>query len=67
MDSTEFIDMVVSDAPSSEISDYIKGLLFAKSSEVVDSLKPQIAAGLFGGNEEEEVETEIETETQEEE
>lgn len=67
MDSTEFIDMVVSDAPSSEISDYIKGLLFAKSSEVVDSLKPQIAAGLFGGNEEEEVETEVEIDSQEEE
>lgn len=67
MDSTEFIDMVVSDAPSSEISDYIKGLLFAKSSEMVDSLKPQIAAGLFGGDEEVETEIEAETETEEEE
>lgn len=65
MDSTELIDMMVSDAPSSEISDYIKGMLFAKSSEVIDSLKPQVAAGLFDSDDNEEVESD--TETQEEE
>ena len=65
MDSAELIDMVVSDAPSSEISDYIKGLLLAKASEKVDALKPAVAAGLFGA--ENEIETEDEIETAEEE
>jgi hypothetical protein len=66
MDSAELIDMVVSDAPSSEISDYIKSLLFAKSSEKVNSLKPEVAAGLFG-SEESENETEEDLENKEEE
>lgn len=66
MDSTELIDMMVSDAPSSEISDYIKSMLFAKTGEVVDALKPQVAAGLFSSDNEE-VEGEVETETTEEE
>jgi len=65
MDSAELIDMVVSDAPSSEISDYIKGLLFAKASEKVDALKPEVAAGLFGAEDTDEVEDEIETEEEE--
>jgi len=65
MDSAELIDMVVSDAPSSEISDYIKGLLFAKASEKVDALKPEVAAGLFGAEDTNEVEDEIKTEEEE--
>ena len=62
MDSAELVDMVVSDAPSSEVSDYIKSLLFAKASEKVDALKPAVANGLFGAENEVEVEDEIETE-----
>ena len=62
MDSAELVDMVVSDAPSSEVSDYIKGLLFAKASEKVDALKPAVANGLFGAEDEVEVTDEIETE-----
>jgi hypothetical protein len=65
MDSAELIDMVVSDAPSSEVSDYIKGLLFAKASEKVDALKPEVAAGLFGAEDTNEVEDEIKTEEEE--
>ena len=61
MDSAELFDMVVSDAPSSEISDYIKSLLFAKASEKVDALKPEVAGSLFGADEnEEELETTVE-------
>ena len=60
MDSAELFDMVVSDAPSSEISDYIKSLLFAKASEKVDALKPEVAGSLFGADEnEEELETTV--------
>jgi hypothetical protein len=65
MDSAELIDMVVSDAPSSEISDYIKGLLLAKASEKVDALKPAVAAGLFGAEDQTEGEDEVETEEEE--
>jgi len=65
MDSAELVDMVVSDAPSSEVSDYIKSLLFAKTSEKVDALKPEVAAGLFGAEIETENEDEIETEEEE--
>ena len=68
MDSAELVDMVVSDAPSSEVSDYIKSLLFAKTSEKVDALKPEVAAGLFGTDEtEDSLESEDEPETDEEE
>lgn len=65
MDSAELVDMVVSDAPSSEVSDYIKSLLFAKTSEKVDALKPEVAAGLFGAEIETENEDEIEIEEEE--
>lgn len=68
MDSAELIDMVVSDAPSSEVSDYIKSLLFAKASEKVDALKPNVASGLFGATENENnIESDNEPETEEEE
>tara|TARA_B100000902_G_scaffold267243_1_gene253271 strand:- start:515 stop:763 length:249 start_codon:yes stop_codon:yes gene_type:complete len=52
MEPAELIDMMASDAPSSEVSDAIKNLLYVKSAEKVDSLSPQVAAGLFGEPEE---------------
>lgn len=61
MDSAELIDMVVSDAPSSEISDYIKSLLLAKASEKVDALKPAVAASLFGADSEIDDDNEIQS------
>ena len=63
MNSAELVDMLVSDAPSSEISDYIKSFLFAKTSEKVDTLKPAVASGLFG--EDDDIEDEIENEEEE--
>jgi hypothetical protein len=65
MDSAELIDMVISDAPSSEISDYIKSLLFTKSSEKIDTLKPEVSTSLFGAEDSDEVEDEIEIEGEE--
>ena len=41
MDSAEFIDMVAQDAPSAEISDALKQMMFAKSAEFVDAAKHQ--------------------------
>jgi len=55
MDSAELIDVIAGgETSSSEISDYIKGLLHTKASEKVASLKPSVAAGLFGAEDEEE-------------
>ena len=52
MDSAEFIDMVANDAPSAEISDALKQMMFAKSAEFVDSAAPEVAKSLFGEPEE---------------
>ena len=52
MDSAEFIDMVANDAPSAEISDALKTMMFAKSAEFVDAAAPEVAKTLFGEPEE---------------
>ena len=52
MDSAEFIDMVANDAPSTEVSDALKQMMFAKSAEFVDSAAPIVAKSLFGEPEE---------------
>tara|TARA_R100000426_G_C4778144_1_gene93636 strand:+ start:146 stop:409 length:264 start_codon:yes stop_codon:yes gene_type:complete len=52
MDSAEFIDMVAQDAPSSEVSDALKSMMFAKSAEFVDAAAPEVAKTLFGEPEE---------------
>lgn len=71
MESAELVDKIVGgDTSASDVSDYIKGLLYTKAGEKVDALKPEIAAGLFGDKpevSEEEPETEEEPESQEEE
>ncbi len=48
MDSAELIDMIAGDAKSSEISDALKDMLYAKSADEVEKVTPQVAAGLFG-------------------
>ena len=63
----ELLDMIVTDESPSQISDKIKDLLFAKSAERVDALKPVAASSLFGAEEiEDDFEDEIETESEEE-
>ena len=52
MDSAEFIDMVANDAPSSEVADALKQMMFAKSAEFVDASAPEVAKTLFGEPEE---------------
>ena len=53
MDSAELIDMIAQDASSSEVSDALKDMLYAKSAGEVEKITPQIAAGIFGGEPEE--------------
>ena len=62
------MDMMVDDASSSTISDKIKQILYTKSAEKVNAVRPSVGAGLFG-EEEPSSETEVtnELEPQEEE
>ena len=41
------MDMILTDESPSQISDKIKDILFAKSAEKVDALRPAVAASLF--------------------
>ena len=46
------MDMIVSDESPSNISDKIKELLFTKSAEKIDALRPTVAVSMFGTHEE---------------
>ena len=59
---SELMDMIIADESPSTISDRIKDMLFAKTSERVDAYKPTAADSLFGDEVEDEVEDEIEAE-----
>ena len=48
MDSAELIDMMAGDAPSSEVADAIKSLLYAKTASDVEEITRDIAVGMFG-------------------
>ena len=61
----DLMDMMVADASASDISDKIKEILYTKSAEKVDAVRPAVGAGLFGEEEpaaETEVADELETE-----
>ena len=49
------IDLIATDAKASEVSDAIKGALFAKAAERIDVARPIVAGSLFDtGSQEEE-------------
>jgi hypothetical protein len=50
----ELMDMIVGDEAPSQISDKIKELLFAKSAEKIDELRPAVANAMFNNETEEE-------------
>ena len=52
------MDMMVADASASDITDKIKEILYTKSAENVNAVRPTVGAGLFG-EEEPEIETEV--------
>ena len=60
--------MMVADASASDVTDKIKEILYTKSAEKVNAVRPSVGAGLFG-EEEPAAETEVtnELEPQEEE
>jgi len=49
------MDMILQDESPTNISDKIKNMLFAKSAEKIDALKPSIGSAVFDETEEEEV------------
>ena len=57
----ELIDLMVADSSPSDVSDKIKDVLFAKSSEKIDGIKPNVAVSMFDNTE---VEPEVEQETE---
>ena len=59
----DLMDAIVENDSPSKVSDAIKDILFAKTADKVDSLKPEIASSLFG-NEIPEVESEVEVDDQ---
>jgi hypothetical protein len=44
----DLIDMIASGDSQSQVSDRIKDILFAKSAERIDAVRPYAAASLFG-------------------
>jgi hypothetical protein len=54
----DIIDLVATDASPSDISGRIKEVLFAKASERLDALRPEVAASMFDANNPEESEEE---------
>ena len=46
----ELMDLLVTDGSSSQISDHIKDVLFAKSAENIETIRPNVAASIFDGD-----------------
>ena len=63
----ELMDLMVTGESSSEVSEKIKEILYAKAAERVENLKPNASAGLFDDEEVEDIEDTIDTETEEDE
>ena len=59
----DLMDAIVANDSPSKVSEAIKDILYAKTADKVDSLKPEIASSLFG-NEIPEVESEVEVDDQ---
>tara|TARA_B100000902_G_C27157272_1_gene836816 strand:+ start:350 stop:556 length:207 start_codon:yes stop_codon:yes gene_type:complete len=66
----DLLDLIASDASPSDVSDRIKDVLYAKSAEKIETLKPHVANSFFGEPEEldaQDVSSELEPTEQEEE
>lgn len=46
----ELLDMIAADGSAVQISDKLKDILFAKSAEKIENLRPEIADSVFGFN-----------------
>ena len=48
----DILDMIISDESPSSVSDKIKDLLYAKTSEKVEALRPEVSNSMFDGEDE---------------
>ena len=46
----EIVNLIGSDASASDISDKIKDVLYAKSAQKIDAVRPTVGASMFGDN-----------------
>jgi len=46
----ELVNLIGSDASASDISDKIKDILYAKSAQRIDAIRPTVGASVFGDN-----------------
>lgn len=60
------MDLMVSDESPSQISDQIKDLLFAKTAEKIEAIRPNVAASIFDNPIEVEDEATIDTDEESE-
>jgi hypothetical protein len=58
----DIVDLIATDSSASDISDRIKDLLYAKSAERLDAMKPNVADAVFAEPEASEEPTEQEQE-----
>ena len=63
----DLIDLIVTDASASDVSDKMKEVLYAKAAERIDIARPYVANAMFGQEFEYPTEDEIEQETETEE
>ena len=65
----ELVDLIATDASSSDVSDSIKNALMQKAAARIDAFRPEVASSVFDGEvpEEEEVVDELEDEQEYEE
>tara|TARA_B100002019_G_scaffold99689_1_gene85856 strand:+ start:781 stop:996 length:216 start_codon:yes stop_codon:yes gene_type:complete len=66
----DLIDLIVTDASASDVSDKMKEVLYAKAAERIDIARPYVANAMFGQEfeypTEDEVTNEVEVESEEE-
>lgn len=65
----DLVDLIATDGSSSDISDKMKEVMYAKAAERIDIARPYVANAMFGQEfeyPEGEVDDEIQTETEEE-
>jgi len=48
----DILDMIIGDESPSNVSDKIKDLLYAKTSEKVEALRPEVSNSMFDGEDE---------------
>ena len=58
----DLLDLIATDASPSDVSDHLKTILYAKSAEKIDALKPLVAQSMFDAEVEQETEEETDGE-----